>query len=616
LITVGSTISGYRADRLVGKGATATVFAATRLSDTRSVALKLLVPALQANPTVRARFHDAALVQRSLEHPNVAEVYEVGESDGESFLAMRLANDGTLAALLDEGLDARRALELLGQVADALDFAHLNGVSHGDVKPRNILIDDGVALLADFGLAVALRQATPAAAAAPGTLHYSAPERLRGDPPTSSADVYGLACVLFECLTGVVPYPQDTSAAAVGAHLFNAPPRASSIRFGLPAAFDDVLARGLAKDARDRPESARELISAAESVLARSGPVLGPPARPESAPAAMGSLEDTLAEPLASLPDPPAIDADPPNTISRPLLAGAVVTTVLAVVLGGWLGQRRPDDGREIARGPLTVVAPSTWRDVATTVLPGVAIKDPLALVPRARPRAVTFVMGTVQGAPPTFLPRSLLRRMQNPPQSELVQLAHGVAYRYARVTPVGYERVMTLYVLPGPRGSALAACSASPTMTPSLVDCGRVAQTLEARRLTVYDPRPDPRFASAVNGAFRVLRVGRKSWLGTLRKAKTARGQARAAIEIAVSYRTTAASIRRTRPPGVAAAATRHLAAALDAAGVGYTRLARAARHRDPTRYEKARTHIRTSESSVADALRELRDVGYRGRT
>ena len=231
MITVGSTVSGYRADRLVGKGATATVFAATRLSDTRPVALKLLFPALQANPTVRARFHDAALLQRSLEHPNVAEVYEVGESDGESFLTMRLANDGTLAALLDEGLAARRALELLGQVADALDFAHLNGVSHGDVKPRNILIDDGVALLADFGLAVALRQATPAAAAAPGTLHYSAPERLRGDPPSSSADVYGLACVLFECLTGVVPYPHDTSAAAVGAHLFNAPPRASDIRF-------------------------------------------------------------------------------------------------------------------------------------------------------------------------------------------------------------------------------------------------------------------------------------------------------------------------------------------------------------------------------------------------
>jgi hypothetical protein len=616
VITVGSTLSGYRADRVVGTGATATVFAATRLADTRPVALKLLVPALQANPTVRARFHDAARLQRSLEHPNVARVYDVGESDGESFLAMRLANDGTLAALLDQGLDARPALELLGQVADALDYAHANGVSHGDVKPRNILIDDGVALLADFGLAAALRQGSPAAAAVPGTLHYSAPERLRGDPPTASADVYGLACVLFECLTGIVPYPHDTSPAAVGAHLFNAPPRASNVRAGLPAAFDDVLARGLAKDARDRPGSARELISAAESVLARSGPVLAPPARSAAAPAAAVSLEDTLTEPLTVLPDPPTIEADPPNTISGPLLAGAAAATALAVVLGGWLGQRRPDDGRAIARGPLTVVAPSTWRDVATTVLPGVAIDDPLAIVPRARPRAVTFVMGTVHGVPPTFLPRSLLRRMQSPPQSELVQLAHGFAYRYPRVTPIGYDRVLTLYVLPGPRGSALASCSASPTTTPSLVDCARIAQTLEARHLTVYNPRPDPRFAAAVNGAFRVLRVARNSGLGTLRKARTAHAQARAATGIAVPYRTTYASIRRTRPPGIAAAVTRDLAAALDAAGVGYTRLAGAARHRDATAYEKARTLIRTSESSIADALRELRALGYRDQT
>jgi hypothetical protein len=253
---------------------------------------------------------------------------------------------------------------------------------------------------------------------------------------------------------------------------------------------------------------------------------------------------------------------------------------------------------------------------VATTVLPGVAIDDPLALVPRARPRAVTFVMGTVRGLPPTFLPASLLRRMDNPPQSELVQLAHGVAYRYARVTPVGYERVFTLYVLPGPRGSALASCSASPTTTPSLVDCGRLAQTLEPRHVVVYDPRPDPRFAAAVNGAFRVLRVARNSGLGTLRKARTARAQARAATGVAVPYRTTVASIRRTRPPGIAGAVTRDLAAALDAAGVGYTRLAGAARRRDATAYANARTLIRTSEISIADALAELRDLGYRGRT
>jgi serine/threonine protein kinase, bacterial len=614
VIAVGSTVSGYRADRVVGKGATATVFAAMRLADLRPVALKLLAPALQANPTLRARFHDTARLQQSLEHPNVAEVYEVGESDGESFVAMRLAKEGTLASLIDEGLDARRALELLGQVAEALDFAHSKAVCHGDLKPSNVLIDDGCALLADFGLAVALRQGTPAAATAPGTIHYAAPERLRGDPPTPSADVYGLACVLFECLTGAVPYPHGTSAAAVGAHLFNAPPLATALRPGLPPAFDDVLARGLAKDARDRPGSARELVSAAESVLARSGPVPGPPPSPEAVPAATGTLDDTLSEPLAVLPDPPEIETDRPRRISGPLLAGIAAATALAVVLGAWLGQRRPDDGRSLARGPLTVVAPTTWRDVPTTVLPGVAIQDPLALVPRARPRDVTFAMGTVRGVPPTFLPRSLLQRLQKPPRSELVQLEHGVAYRYARLTPAGYGRVLTLYVLPGLRRSALASCSAAPTETPSLADCGRVAETLEAGRLAVYDPRPDLRFASAVNAAFRVLRVARNSGLATLGKAETARAQARAATGVAVAYRTTVASVRRTRPPAIAAGVTRDLAAALDGAGVGYTRLAGAARRRDAAAYDRARALIGASETSIAAALGELRDLGYRG--
>jgi hypothetical protein len=297
------------------------------------------------------------------------------------------------------------------------------------------------------------------------------------------------------------------------------------------------------------------------------------------------------------------IDVDESRGISRPFLAGAVILAALAAAAGAWLGNSRPD-AKSISDGPLAVAAPDGWKRTTARVLPAVAVADALAL--RDRARTVTFFMGTVHGAPPTYLPATLLGRLGTPAHGTLVQLEYGSAYRYS-------ARRLTVYILPGPHRSALAACSASQSASPAFRECAAMARTLEATHLDVFDPRPDPRFASAVNGAVQVLRVARSSGLGTLRKAKTGRAQARAATGIAVAYRTTVASVRRTRPPAITAGPTQELVASLDRAGVGYTRLAHAARRKDAAAYERARALITASEASVDRSLAELRALGYR---
>src|SRR5262249_56902534 len=114
---------------------------------------------------------------------------------------------------------------------------------------------------------------------------------------------------------------------------------------------------------------------------------------------------------------------------------------LLAAAFGAWLGQRRPSHTHPVTAGPLSATAPDSWRAAAASVLPGVAIGDAAALVPSDQPSAGTFVLGTVRGVPPTFLPHSLLDRLPVPPRSQLVQLEHGAAYRYPRLAPTGYDR-------------------------------------------------------------------------------------------------------------------------------------------------------------------------------
>jgi serine/threonine protein kinase len=259
------------------------VYQATQLSLNRVVALKLLAPNLGDDPGFRARFEREGQVQAALDHEHIVSVYEAGQSEFGLFLAMRLIRGPTLKQLIfDRALDPRRSVRLLAQVAQALDAAHRAGLIHRDIKPQNILVGDrDHAYLADFGLIKAPDEARLTGTGQfIGTIDYVAPEQIQGEPATPASDIYALTGVLYECLTGEVPFPKPSEAATLHAHVMHPPPTLTERRPDLPAALDGVIAQGMAKDPSSRPSQAAELIQAASRALSSSAP--SPAARSEA----------------------------------------------------------------------------------------------------------------------------------------------------------------------------------------------------------------------------------------------------------------------------------------------------------------------------------------------
>ncbi len=280
MIAAGTTVDGYRVERMIGRGGMGVVYEAVQTSVNRRVALKVLRPELADDPEFVARFRREARLQASLEHPNVLEVYEVGESDERLFLAMRLVSGRTLLDLLRDGeLGADRTLNLLDQVTGALDVAHEASLIHRDVKPQNVLIGDGDhAFLADFGLTRAGSDTTVASSSPMlGSVAYIAPEVVRGEEPTPASDRYSVGATLFHCLTGDVVFPRGSDAAVLYAHATEAPPLAHERRHELPEKVDAVIAAALAKQPEDRPPTARAIVEEVRDALGPDVGRIGPP---------------------------------------------------------------------------------------------------------------------------------------------------------------------------------------------------------------------------------------------------------------------------------------------------------------------------------------------------
>ena len=226
----------------------------------------------------------------SLDHPNVVPIYEAGEADGRLFIAMRYVDGTDLKALLgrEGALAPGRVVAIAAQIADALDAAHAKGLVHRDVKPSNVLLDQQGgrehAYLADFGLTQSVGDAGPADGQLMGTVDYVAPEQIRGDQVDGRADVYALGCLLFETLTGTLPFTGASDVAVVYAHLEEEPPRVSERRPELPVGIDDVLARAMAKDPAERPPTCGDLVDEAREALGL--------VRPEPDPAAPCARSD------------------------------------------------------------------------------------------------------------------------------------------------------------------------------------------------------------------------------------------------------------------------------------------------------------------------------------
>ena len=278
---IGTELAGYRIEYVIGRGGMGVVYLAEQLTLNRQVALKVLPAALREDVSFRDRFVRESKLAASVDHPNVIEVYDAGEADGVLYLAMRLVKGTDLKSLIrrERPLDPGRVVRLITQVASALDAAHQKGLVHRDVKPANVLVEDRGdraehAYLTDFGLTK--RPASMSGLSQTGqflgSVEYAAPEQFEGRAVDARTDLYALGCVAYECLTGSVPFPRDSEAAVMFAHLKEPAPHASSRRAGLPEGVDAVVARAMAKRPEDRYPSA---VALAEDLrkAARGDPV-------------------------------------------------------------------------------------------------------------------------------------------------------------------------------------------------------------------------------------------------------------------------------------------------------------------------------------------------------
>ncbi len=294
----GDVFAGYRIEALAGRGGMGLVYRARQVRPERAVAVKVIMPELAGDRDFRARFELEASLAAQIEHPNVIPIYEVGDVEGMLYIVMRFVESTDLRVLLrsHQRLGAVHAARLVSQIAAALDAAHARGMVHRDVKPANVLVTgahpDEHLYLTDFGLTKRSADigGITVTGAYVGTLDYIAPEQVNGDPVDGRADVYALGCVLYELLTGAVPFPREHEVAKIFAHVSSPPPVPSAAVPGVPAELDAVVARAMAKDPADRfpaaGELARAAIAAAGSRGSSAGPRGGgPPGRPSVPPA-------------------------------------------------------------------------------------------------------------------------------------------------------------------------------------------------------------------------------------------------------------------------------------------------------------------------------------------
>jgi serine/threonine protein kinase len=282
---IGSSFAGYRLDRLLGRGGMGTVYRATQVQSGRIVALKLLRPELASDLGFSARFKREARLSAELRHPHVVPLVDAGESDGTLYLAMDYIDGVDLAHVIayEGSLHPRVIAAVVAQLAAALDSASDLGLVHRDVKPANVLIErrggDLHAYLTDFGVSkhVSSQSGVTAAGVWVGSIDYASPEQLQAQPVDAGTDVYALGCLLYEGLTGQVPFPRARDIDKMMAHLAEAPPQPTLARPEIPVTFDAVVATALSKLPQDRFATAGALARAALAAAEDAGPAPSPP---------------------------------------------------------------------------------------------------------------------------------------------------------------------------------------------------------------------------------------------------------------------------------------------------------------------------------------------------
>ncbi|MGE5641614.1 MAG: serine/threonine protein kinase [Byssovorax cruenta] len=290
-IQAGQTLGPYRIINQIGKGGMANVYRAYQPSVDRYVAIKVLPSQLAESKEFATRFHQEARIIAMLEHPHILPVFDYGESDGVAYFVMRYLDAGTLKDKMEAGrpLPLNEIDRIFTQLADALSYAHSHGVVHRDLKPANALIDSfGNVFLTDFGIAKLLESASPRLTqtdAVMGTPAYISPEQAQGMPVDQRSDIYSLGIILYEMVTGGVPFVADTPLAVLFKHISDPLPLPSKVKPDVPEAIEKVILKALAKDPKDRFPTAGEFVTAWKQALdeakaARQTRETVPPIRP------------------------------------------------------------------------------------------------------------------------------------------------------------------------------------------------------------------------------------------------------------------------------------------------------------------------------------------------
>ena len=340
---VGTQFGPYELQSLIGVGGMGEVYRAYDTVRERLVAIKVLRTEVAADQSFQQRFRRESRVAARLQEPHVIPVHDFGDIDGVLYIDMRLVEG---ASLKDElrvkgAPPPTRAVSIISQVAAALDAAHGNGLVHRDIKPENVLLTpDDFAYLVDFGIAHGGGEASVTSTGLViGSCAYMAAERFSGGSGGPSADIYSLTCMLYECLTGRAPFEAGDVRQMMGAHMFSPPPRPSIMRRGINRAFDDVVAKGMAKQPTDRYATAGELAKAAAAAIADSTPAPVPMPPPPSDTRQFSAVDPNPARTGYQQMHGPVPPPVPPARKSRfsptqvGLVAATVVMFAVAVVL-------------------------------------------------------------------------------------------------------------------------------------------------------------------------------------------------------------------------------------------------------------------------------------------
>ena len=379
ILQPGQMLGAYRILTKIGQGGMATVYKAYQPSMDRHVAIKILPGQLADSPEFVKRFQQEARFIAKLEHPHILPVFDYGEDNGITYFVMRYFEAGTLKNKMEAGpLPIQEIDRIFTQLADALGYAHARGIVHRDLKPANALVDaEGNLFLTDFGIAKLLESASPRLTqtdAIMGTPAYISPEQAQAGPVDQRSDIYSLGIILYEMVTGRVPYVADTPLAVILKHVSDPLPLPSVVKSDISPAIEQVILKALAKNPNDRFATTAEFVAAWKRALKEMDTLAR---EPEKAPASMPQTR--LSVPRPPQPQSKPLTATQTVTKSSAPATGLVIGCIALLCLGlsaggifvyasGMLSQSPPDPTQIIVPTQVSAQPTATQAEIPTDV--------------------------------------------------------------------------------------------------------------------------------------------------------------------------------------------------------------------------------------------------------